>query len=121
MCCSRRVWPPWGRSSITGPHWRSPKVTMPSRKCCLRFGLSWLPRAPIRASAAYCLYLEPFPAYRLRRMQRLRRAFEHDAPVAHDVESMGKVERDGKLLLDQKDGNATTDDLRQQIEHQLDH
>src|SRR3989344_5303110 len=35
-----------------------------------------------------------------------RRALEDDGAVAHDVDALGDVERDGELLLDQQDGDA---------------
>src|SRR5437762_2796400 len=43
-----------------------------------------------------------------------RGAFEHDAPVAHHVDAMGDLQRDGQLLLDEQDRHAPSRDLAQE-------
>ena len=49
-----------------------------------------------------------------------RRAFEHDAAVAHDVEAAGNLQRDGEFLLDQQDRDAAPGDFVEQAAHLLD-
>lgn len=50
------------------------------------------------------------------RWRRDRRgAFEHDAPVAHHVEPMRHLERDGQLLHDEEDGHPAAGDLVEEL------
>src|SRR5581483_6675163 len=52
--------------------------------------------------------------------QLLRRAFEHDAAVAHDVDAVGDAQRDRELLLDQQDGDAGLRYSRDEVADLLD-
>src|SRR5438132_6441048 len=49
----------------------------------------------------------------------LRRALEHDMPLAHDVEPPRDSQSDRQLLLDQEDCDPALGDLLQQFAHQL--
>src|SRR6266571_8226191 len=49
---------------------------------------------------------QPFLADRLVGFEFGRRAFEHDAAMAHDIEAMRNTHRDRQFLLHQQDGDA---------------
>jgi hypothetical protein len=66
------------------------------------------------------LNFEPFLPDTLVRRQIGRRAFEHDLAVAHDVETPGNPQRDGQLLLDEKDRDTSAGDFPQQRADLLD-
>src|ERR1700680_2996067 len=62
---------------------------------------------------------QPLLAHPLVGCEVARRALEHDAPVAHHIDAVRDLERDGELLLDQQDRDAALRDLLQQLAHQL--
>src|SRR5260370_41089023 len=63
--------------------------------------------------------LQPFLADRLVGFKCGRRAFEHDAAMAHDIEAVRKTHRDRKFLLHQQGGDATAGEFRQEVAHRV--
>src|SRR5271166_1023116 len=80
---------------------------------------------PVMSNSCFTLmaissYGEPILAHLVVTEQCLRRALEHDAAVAHDVEPIRNGQRDRELLLDQQDRDAAFGDALQQLAHQID-
>src|SRR6266581_5768568 len=97
---------------VTGPLWTIPAA--PATKALLRVQLcrasiirnnrpQLQPVAPTRDSSRSDrrLNLQPLLAHSRIGGEFGRRAFEHDAAVAHHVEPAGNLQRDGQLLLHQ--------------------
>jgi hypothetical protein len=58
---------------------------------------------------------QPFPAHGGIGAEIGRRALEYDPAVAHDIEAVGDLQRDRKLLLHQQDRNPTAGDFSEQF------
>src|SRR6266700_7669031 len=59
--------------------------------------------------------LEPFLAHGGIRLELVRRAFEHDAAVSHDVDALRDPHRDRELLLNEQNRDAGLCDAGDEI------
>src|SRR5579859_7796306 len=66
------------------------------------------------------LDFQPFLADSLVRTQTVRRAFEYDFAMTHDVEALRNFHCNGQFLLDQQDRHAAVLDFLEQIGDLLD-
>src|SRR5882672_4301422 len=64
---------------------------------------------------------QPLAPHRFVPAQIGRAALEHHPAMAHDVEAVGNLHRDGELLFDQQDRNLALRDALQQHGDALDH
>src|SRR5215471_20875408 len=64
--------------------------------------------------------LEPLPADRSVRAELRGRSRENDPSMAHHVQPLGELERNGELLLDEQQRDAPALDLAEEVGDELD-
>src|SRR5271170_4229049 len=93
--------------AATPPAWRLPKR--------VRY---WHPRrAGPTTSVLDSLDFQPLAAHRAVGAKVRGRALEHHVAVAHDVDAVRNIERDGELLLNQNDRKAAPRNFGDQLAH----